>query len=165
MSRPRPLWLTLVWMGLITVGALGVGLAALRYEIVRTPVEELTFGEAFRVIPNLRSEFYVGIGVGMLLCAVYGAFTLRGLWRARPWARWLAMLPMLALPPLLWLGDQAIRDIEGVYYPKSPYARAYLSVAWPVLGLGLLSLIALWLPAVRRHFAAPSPEAPSPDRP
>lgn len=156
-ERPRPLWITLGWFALITIGALGVGIAAIRYQLVRPDPSELHPFDA-RVIPRLRWEFYVGIGVGMLLCVPYGVATMWGLWNQRRWARWLAMLPTFALPPLFWLGDQLIRDIEWVYYPKSPYALAFKSVAWPVVILGLLSLIALWWPSVRRAFAPAKPD-------
>lgn len=149
---PRPLWITLGWFATLTLGGLAIGVAALHYEATRTPPDQLTMGQAVRVIPNLSSRFYTAIAALGLGGAVYGAGVLVGLWRRRPWAWWLAMLPTFALPVLFWFGDQLIREIETVYYRKSAYALAFKAAAWPLVLWGVVSLIALWSSRVVDRF-------------
>lgn len=151
---PRPLWITLGWFAALTIGALTIGVAALHYEATRTPPDQLTFGQAVRVIPNLSSKFYNGVSAMTLAGAVYGVAVLVGLYRRRRWAWWLAMVPTFALPPLFWFGDQLIREIEWVYYRKSPYALAFKAAAWPLVIGGLASFCALWSSRVTNIFGS-----------
>lgn len=152
MKPPRLLYLSLAYLGALTLGALVLGVAAAYFELTRTPTHQLTMGEAVRVIPNLRHGVVQGFVALMGVALIYGGVVVRGVTRRRGWARWLAMLPPIALPVLFYVVDLALRDIEGVYYRRSPWVRMFWYAAVPIAAVGLLHLVVLWLPAVRAWF-------------
>lgn len=159
MRPPRALYVSITYLGALTLGAVVLGGVAVWFEVTRTPTNQLTMGDAVRVIPNLRHGVVQGFIALMGVAAIYGGLVVRGLVRRRGWARWLAMVPPIALPVLFYVFDLALRDIEGVYYRRSPWVRMFWYAAVPIATVGLVHLVALWLPAVRGWFRAPAPDS------
>ena len=132
-------WTMVIYTGAVVVLAIAISIVATRFQLTRPT--EITFGDAVRVIPNLRSDFVIAFAAGGALAGLVGVVLIVKLARGRTWPLYFVALGALGLIGALYGGDLILRRIEGVYYDQSPWVRQYINAAYPIAAASVAAVL------------------------